>query len=550
MRGGRKGKSRRPATSEGHLLYILATCLRDQSVFLRARELLQEEHFIPGTEEHNIVWQATKLFYARHGALPSQDELRTEALGLLAVAGGEYDEEAIQRIVQQLYAFRSLNPRVALGWLKTYLEDRLADRIARDVGQSDLLPEDLISTLRDYEEQAGYLKTLVAEAVSLPFPNDWQVEEDSIPVFSTGVHFLDQYLGGGHAKGEAHVIIGPYGSGKTTLAIQLSACSALLLFDEWEKNGRKGPCPRSYLVLYEDDIRLARLRALSALAEVPFTTLSAKNPQLSTSSSLKDYEKRMFAELLEAGHPVPGEKERIAIWSERLNRNWRVIDLSGTEGRVGVGSGLQDEVAAVISADLDAAVAAGQECCVGVVVLDYVLASVRRHMDAKAISKEHMRHYINEYPLRMKDRVLRPFNCPGWLFHQADSTAQRFSPGQIASHMHSAEGKGIGEAANFCFNIGRIQQSDGRFLFSCSKARRVKPQEPCVLGINDQFTRIEETEGYRYDPRSGKIVRAVDLGDLEEWDDDIKANVDPDTGLSLRVRHPFPSHAVPKWGLS
>jgi len=491
---------------------MLCTLIRRREAFEIAKTHLTPAHFTAGEMAMSIVWAAAQDFVREHNELPTEQLLVDGITDRV-----ERDDTADDRVVEELNellgaAFASppdfWNVPAALQLLKKFLEDRLAREMG-DLLQSTSRTPDVLNLLSEFATRAGVIQSVSTDKSSLPFPQDWSLRRNRLEIIRTGLSFLDFYMNGGYAPGEVNLVLGPYRGGKSTLSVQLAISAAAVLWEQWEVGGREGPVPLVYYVSYEDPLVETRLRALANAAEIPFDTLAAGNPSiLSTIGSLHDYERRRWNAQLMAGVRVEGERERLARAITRVNRNVRFIDFSGTdpEKPPQLGTGLQPELYSTISGELLQPRPDGRESRCALVIVDWVGAAVQRYLSRLGSGREQMRHYVSEFPLALKNTVLGPLRAAGFVMHQFDSKHQKIKPGQLATHMDSAEGKQIGASCHFCFNL-LAKTDEGLLAFNCSKARRAQEVPPRILQFRGEFAQLVDTDGaYMLDRTSQQIV--------------------------------------------
>lgn len=515
-RSGRRARPlelRKKLTTQ-KLEYMVCTVIRRLEAFSEAVNHLTPENFTDGERHFKVLWAATADFYKRYNRLPDRTQLTNELNDRI-----ESDLEFTDNDIDELNTVLDMafddsvgyTARIALDYLKLFLEERLAAEMVEGLAVPTRLPSDFYKMATIYADRASAISTIGVKQTTTPFPEGWTLQSDPMNIIPTNITFIDDYLAGGHVPGQVQLYLGCYGGGKSLLAIQLSISVASVFWNRWVMDGRKGPLPLSYLVSYEDSIDEIRLRALAHCAEVPFDRLTKAqiNPAvLSTTGRLLDYELERWRSRLSNGEEVPGERERLACAMAVLNRNWRVLDMSGQSGeQPGVGTGLHNELLSLLRRDMQDHSGTDVPVCCGSVVLDYVGAAVKKHIDHNGVDRTLMRHYVNEFPLHFKQRVLLPLEACGHIFHQYDTKHQGMAPGKVAEHSDAAEGKAIGENANFCFNIGK-PGPEGLLPWSVSKCRRAdRQQPPRILRLDGRFATLRETNGaYVFDARTSRIV--------------------------------------------
>lgn len=504
--------------------YMLIAGLRHERAFTTAVAELKPEHFTAGELPHKIVWASALDFYKEHKRRPDRRQLALVAKGKLAGDPDVSDDDAEKtfQLIKMAHAALEVDFDADLGlsFLRKFLAERLADDLRLTIENPALVPTDLYRLAVSFRDRAAAIASVGAKIEAIPFPDDWTLEQAPLEVVPTGIPFIDEPLDGGHAPGEVALYLGCYGSGKSLLAIQLSIAAAGVFWSRWVAEGRKGPLPLSYLVSYEDSKKEIQLRALAHKAQIPFhrLMLGQRDPtQLSTFDNLQPYELARYKDELALGNRVSGERDRLQDAIAILNRNWRILDMTGSSGESGVGSRLHAEVLGCIRTDLAGGIN-GVEATAGSIVLDYVGAAVKRYMDAAGESRDNMRHFINEFPYHFKHQILEPLGACGHLFHQMDTKSNATAPGKVLSHSDAAEGKGIGENANFCFAVGKATQ-EGLLVWNNSKARRTKKSAPRILQMDGACMTMRDTGTlYVLDTRSSKIVLASDAGRMADTD--------------------------------
>jgi len=511
-------------TGEKHVLF--ATLLRRSEAFDSAMPLIDYEEIANHDRMYAVAWQVAYDHHAEHEELPELHELQAGLQRFFSE-----DPEALSKEergnLAQFIAFmfsvdrEKLKPRVALKYLKRYLEDRLADEVRSALtGYTPMnIQELLVKAVARTEE----LSMADARDVALPFEDDWLEDNAHLELRDTGVDFINHFTGDddgagfGHGCTESFGLLGPFGGGKTTTGIMLSTLGSKLAFDAWRANERQGPLRLSYQFSWEEPKQSLRIRALCFLAQIPrktlVTAIRAKDMRanLSCSTSLKDYERERWAHRLRSGARVAGEYERFQKAKAILNATWRVIDLTGNDKEAGhTGSGLVDEVAAIIRRDQQRT--RDTETGVQVVVVDYVGAAAERYIDAQGLDHGgNLRHIINRWPLHMKNKVGVPFFCPTWSLHQLSTTANTGSPGNVPKYTDAAEGKAFAENLDFCFMFG-LKTKQSHMVVTCNKARREAAREERVVHLDGEFQIVRDADETHI-LRNRKIVtRAEDRG--------------------------------------
>ena len=511
---------RRTVMTDRQVETMMAILLRNREAFEVAQTRLQNEHFAPQHRRYGLAWSVARDHYLETGELPVAEvlcgeiERRTHADML-----GLSDEELAQldEFVTRAYSEDVLPARSGLIYLRNYLNQALAARLRDEMGAGIEVPQDVFGLLNTYTSRADTIRSLTAQSASDPFPDDWTINEETFNVQSTGIGFLDEQLGGGLGRGEVTGILGPYGSCKTTLGIQITTSMAQQALAEHTSNPQN-PLAFSYYLFWEGTTDQVRLRALSCAGWLDRTLMAAgRISQLSPAGmALKPYEQELFRNELAAGQPVLCEQDRLAYARAELNRNWRCICMNGSDpSNPGGGAGLVDEIVSLMRAEENRYREREGGFRIGVIVVDYVGAAIRRHCDAKGLDPtKYTRMLIKDFVDHSARKLAIPLNCSVVLMHQLSGAANDGKPGTVARGSDAAECKSFEENLDFGFVLGKpmndpSNSNHGKLsAIRCSKHRRTPgTEEPPVFRISNYVARVEETGNrYRYEPGMNRIV--------------------------------------------
>ena len=497
---------------------MLMVLLRDKNAFESVRDRLEVNSFTEYEQGFRLIWTAvTNLYETLDQELPGLNPLMVELQNLIDDYPEELSDDAIENLDAVVRGAFELEPtvtdrRYATAIAERVLQEKLVEKVRTILETGVDFPRNLPGLLGEYADRSAEVANLQPCDVGSPFPEGWEGDlSEGIKRKSTCVPFLDYFLGGGHAPGEVYLVLGPYGSCKTALAVQGSIRAAIheQSLQKERQDDKIGLC---YLFAYEAKFDEMRLRGLSCAAQVHYPGLLAHGvSKLSTTGDLKEYELKRFSTQLQQGAAVVGERERIKHYTQILNVNWRPIDMTGTaktgsSASSARGTGLVPEIAAIIKNDLDSNPNA---YCAGVWV-DYIGAMAERHIESRGLDHGELRHLVKNAPLHLTNKVAQVFQCPVWVFHQYSGSANSRKPGVKMHHTDASEAKNVGENAAFIFNIGP-KTSDELCTLELSKGRREKIREQTIIRIDGEFQTVLETKGqYMVDPISKMITRTAD----------------------------------------
>jgi len=515
---GKKAIERRPVLARNTKEAMLACVIRNQQVFLIAKDLLTPQHFGVLDAGFALVYTVVTRFFEKYGKLPDYELLRTGLQAEIETGYADLTEKETEALDDFLeYAFDESQSKYdsdsyvkwGVDQIQLYLEEVLAREAQDHISTGDQVAANLTDLFQGLQQKAETFATLTHKGVEVPFPEGWDLS-GGVTLASTGVGFLDNYLGGGHAVGEAYVVLGPHGSCKTTLAVMLTVEASRFAWAQTRKSDWDGRVGVAIHVSYEAPKAELRLRSLSYAARIRRSSVERMGPKglaaLGTSEDLRAYEKQMFRRQLAVGSPVLGEQERARIAVTQMNRYVLMLDFTGTDpDNTSAGAGLVEEIVRTITAETRRRPEIYPTC----IVIDYVGAAVKNYIAAGYGSNDEKRHLLDDFPLKARRQLAGRWQCPVWIFHQLSGAANSRSPGAKLSRTDAAECKTIAENADFCFIVGN-KSEDNLCVFHCDKERRRPPMPDTIIRVQGAMNRVLDTSGrYTIDAR-GKLISVDD----------------------------------------
>jgi hypothetical protein len=355
------------------------------------------------------------------------------------------------------------------------------------------LPE----TLRELSEQHIAITSRAGDRAESGAPPGWTPPRmNKVP---TNVGFLDVFLKGGHASAEVYGVLGAYGSGKTSLAVQIAYQGAMRELVKAERDPEYHP-KDWFFFSYEATADEIRVRLWAQACTIDHHKLEEYDREALTTAdngvdSLDDYERQYFDRDIRQG-VVLGERERLDRTIGQLNINFWVHDMVSSENPK-KGSGYVDEIASLIQTDISEwSRRDGWQHEVGGVVVDYAGACAKRHMDERGIQTSETRHYIGGMGAVIKRKVAVAFHCPVWLFHQLSAQSNKRAMTAEAHHADAAEARNFAENLVFCFQLGTKDPKTSTLYLSCTKARRGAVGKSPLLELEGLFYRFREAKGF------------------------------------------------------
>ena len=511
---------RRAPLTDRQIELMLAVLIRRESSFLAAKSQLTVDRFASLHRAYAVVWSIVCDYHDEFTDMPNEDYIIGEIESRLDEDPEAMSPEESSMLDQYLtWAFkpplREMKEKVAFKLLRRYLEDRLIDDARHQLNSSAHTPTNIFGLMQGFTERASIIGAIEPNPLGKPFPKGWDRNESlKITKIKTNMADLDDFMQGGLGQGEVMGLLGPHGSCKTTLGVQVACEWAKAYRAAWKENSRQGLPSYVYLFIYEGSVSEMRLRALSHTGQIARDSLEIGEPRaLSTASKLRRYERQKFAAKLRKGDRVFGERTRYKLAQGILNDNFRVIDMTGNDvDNPGRGWGMVDEIASLLRTDVEFHRRRGIEHRVGGVIIDYVGAAVERYIDMTPnTSHDNLRHLLGKFPLHAKNKIAMAYKCPVIVLHQLSGTANSFSPGKLPKGTDSAECKSFRENLDWLIVVGNPTQ-EGRALIGLDKQRRGPAKRSVVIQIDGRFCSVLSTDGrWVLDEHTGSIVEAASL---------------------------------------
>ena len=227
-------QDRRAPLSERQVENMMTVFIRKGDALETAQHQLTPESFAPHHRNLAALWAVVCDHVTEHVDLPDEEAVCGELERRCAEdPEGLSDEEFanLDEYIRRAYAVSIENlsdaiVRVAFKYLKRYLEERIADKIRRDLTSSTYVPGNLCSQLEGYSAEISRIQSIAPRGLSKPFPSGWDQTAAAVRKSETGLKFLDTMLNGGQAAKEVYGILGPHGSCKTTIGIQYGTMQA------------------------------------------------------------------------------------------------------------------------------------------------------------------------------------------------------------------------------------------------------------------------------------------------------------------------------------
>lgn len=513
--------------SGAQLRLFVAIMLQNQSIFDTAKQHLTVEHFTELEESYRLLYRIILDYSQVNGGLPPYAELTAEIETLLEEDNEVISEDGRLELEDFLaYAYDAetftgcpVDSAKSEKFAMKVVQKLIARKLHRSVSAEatnvsiDELPM-FAQMLQQSIEQLKYVNS--ARKIDMSFNEDWDKHNPKL-ISTTGLGFLDKYLGGGTAQSEAYGLMAPYGTCKTTLGVMLWCTTATKCYADYlespepEEDRKIG---LSVLVTYEA-AKAPEILHRAAMYSAGISRNSLDRMGLDGLSALSDdplnplpYEKIKFADEIKHGTFVP-ERQRIQKLIPILNKHTLCFDFSGAdEAFPTAGNGGVDEIIRRLNFQLKAR--GEDKYYVKNVIIDYLGIMVDRDTSPKDKTKSKEDHKIYQMAVQeIVNKICKPFKCHAWILHQLSGSANAMlSPTKTLHHTDAKGSKSFAENLDFCFVIGNLN-NDAMGQIACTKYRRFRKLPGSVIQVDGEFNTVRAMDNYYIDSRGGIIDKST-----------------------------------------
>ncbi len=515
----KKSETRRPMGFD-EKKFMLAHLLRVPNLFREARSLLKPEYFDPVDDSHfALIWQAAlKVSENNNESLPVEGariRLEAEVSGVL-----ESSIDSMLTAEQEEWIFEENNGFFAWAYalpdswfseadgrtcLTMFLEERTVvaplKRFAAELQTG--IPSNIDAIFKQFQDQQQKIHSVSVDPVESAFPDDWIPKK--INKKPTNISFLDIAMGGGQAECEVYTIVGPTSGGKTLLGVQIAVQGAL--YEQFlHPDPEDADIGHWFFFTYECAVNPEiRSRVWSHACSIHRTSLEDIDSfsSLSTSDNLKPYELVKYHKEIEAGVKVLGEYERLMAMKPKLQRNLKLVDMSGSNPEnPKVGCGGVEEIARIIQRCRSSGIH------VAGFIVDYAGIAVDRYMAERNIPDDRKRFHLARFVDQCRRLIAAPNRASGWVLHQLKGEANSRAATVKQHHADTAECKTFSDNAWFAFNLGTKDVSTSTCRITCTKTRRsAGDDKERIVFIDGAFSTMTAGDAkYAIDAKNRKII--------------------------------------------
>jgi len=472
------------AVTKHVVAYLLIAAIRIPKVLRVCVSKLEPEYLMQPSEMiFAIIWRHLRELYQTYGTLPDKYSLLTFIESRLAQA--HYEPrfwEEVQYHVDFLYSDAwkdSVNAELAIQYLQLvinrYFKYKLQSDIQKLNGDDAAFRECLNVLYERFQVQTNFMVPPSAAVI----PEDPATLKDEVFGWNCGIGYIDSVIQG-HREKEVYVLLGPTGSGKSLLSLQISTQMAKQL----DINGDIG-----WVVFFS--------------YELPYTELIYRAICQSTGISAN-----RLREIIQTGkfdEATDTERLRYNAARNTLNNYLKIFDFSGTGDQPYLGCGGLDEIDNCLSMLEEDT---GRP--VRLVIIDWAGAAVQRYANAQ--NKDLARiytHLLGTFVLESHQKIALKHQTPVWVVHQLAGVVQDKPPHIPMHHSYAAWCKGFAEYAWIAACLGSMDREKNICLLNFSKTRRNRPVLPIKLRLTPTLVFEDVSTKYVIDSRVGFVE--VDL---------------------------------------
>lgn len=504
---------------------MLAIAVRNVEAFAAIRQHLDPPQMKRVGQVFAVVWKAACDYHQATGKLPDYTLLSAEASRVqedeeYALSPSQTDE--LNGLLTLIFDDTPYKTPVedsaehanwAIATAKKLLTQLAADQLKETLDTPEGLL-DLPTILQAMCDNVAAVRSMAASTSGDLFAHGWDVQEQK-PLYSTGLAFINEFIGG-MRPGEVYGFLGPYGSCKTTVAVQgvvAAGNQCATLYEEalaahqkalaaWKAGGKAGPRPpkpkrpMAFYASYETPIQEFRERCLAFAAKVPRDRLmkmdhrgvgSLRGP----ADEPQDYEKVLYADEIATKVGFPSERARVLAEAATLNKYVVFLDMTGkTAERREKGQGGVAELAAELAVELKL-----REARAYVLWLDHAASMCEEEMIKKELDSSRRRELLRRIPKMLGTLIAGPMDTSVFVLQQLSGEANSRGSTAKIDHTDSDECKSFGMYLDFALTVTRPNPEQVSIV-RCTKHRRTPPMPHKFLRVVGEYNRVEDVSEF------------------------------------------------------
>jgi replicative DNA helicase len=492
--------TRSPVVSRRDKQIVLATLLRSSDALQEVRTVLQPTHFDGYDAPLAVLYGVLLAYVDRYSDLPDRAHLFSEVERAIDANPSMLTPEDIEELRTlilaafdgRIFTRDITNPSIAkhyVQWamrtVQRFLHQREAVQLTQQLvdASTQTMVDNLPAVVEQLSQRLERISTITVRDQMIAMPDDWEATSQLVTT-PTGIRVFDNVMRG-HAPGEAYGVLGPYGSCKTTLANMLTCRAAITARAEVAESADAVPklCVRFSFEANDSEMRN---QTAGYIADVPRESMDGSPDLRSTSARLKPYEQTKYADRIAAGQPVLGERERIDDARTRIiNPHIILANMSDKPVPDGMRSPIS-EMAMLLRRWTQQ-----RRMEVGIVVIDYAIAAVKRFLISTGRPQDEQRLFLASFGQEAVLQIATPFRTPVWICQQLSGAAAGYGPGRLADHSDAAECKAFAEHLSYAFVFGKVHPTLRVARYAATKTRRSATPPPGLVKLAGHEYRLD-----------------------------------------------------------
>jgi hypothetical protein len=509
---------------------MMAVICRNPEVFEQVRPLLplEDAETIGGC--YAVVYKCVGDFYDEYFEMPGHTQLKDSAQQVIADNPDELTDDEVDRLdafIDMIFdpeEWEGKDLATDPGFAKyarttfaKFREERVAFRVSEQLLAGQRVSTTVADDLQDCLEAVQAAVSLRTGPAPVIFAEGWKSRERPHLV-STGLAALNEFVGGGLRRGELLLFMGPYGSMKTTVAVQGFVESAKLaqVMTESAAN-RDGPKVhyKAVFVSYEMPLEEFQERILCCLARIPrrrHKQIASYATDLRGGGEPYQYEVAIYAKQVAQGLAIQTEVERVRQAEVLLNNYAIFIDFSNADPNNPAGTGGDRELAAVMKSEKHAYQGVGDKkdyvLSYQSVWIDHLAAMIANQAgtDKIDVTDDTTRKLLKMSPKHIGAWVAKKHEVPVIILHQLAGDANSRSATAVFHHTDADECKSVGMFVDFAVQTGPLTKDDRHLaVWQCTKHRREPNRQRQIVQLQGDYNRVVSVD-HKYTIEGARIV--------------------------------------------
>lgn len=506
---------------------MIAICVRNQEAFELVSPHLDSGHLYLQNPAYSVVWVALEGYFHDYQSMPDQALMTVMVAQVMeedmfsTLLSTEQTEEVL-RLVDMAYdestygddvSTSSTKVRFAATTAKALLIRIEQNRLESSIKDRSKLNE-LPAMLHRSAEKISSLDAMLTKPSSVVFPEGWE-KNIKLVLTPSGIEVVDRFLGGGGAEGEVIAILAPFGSCKTTTAVQSVVAIAKMCRVEYRAACDEArqkrlavesvPVPVVIYATYETPVKEFQQRCLGFASQIPKDRIEAMEDYSSLRTSGEEplpYELTEFADLVAQGIPIPSEVDRVRNTTVMINKHVVLLDMTGSDPeRQHIGSLGVEELAANIKQELK-----HRNATLRALWLDHISAMVDYQMARTGGDDKDKNTAIMRAPQSVRKMIGGPLKAPCFVVHQLAGEAGGKSATHKFDMSNSSGSKSFAQYLDFMI-VATKPNENQICLFQCVKHRRKPPTANRLVLVDGNFNRVRDVSDiYVIDETTRTIV--------------------------------------------